>query len=104
MLEINKAQNGSTVEVPLGDSFRVRLPENPTTGYRWKLQSAGDPAFRLEEESFETSPGGIGAGGNRWWRFQPAHVGLAHLEFALQRSWQPQPVETFSIAIHVKAR
>jgi inhibitor of cysteine peptidase len=104
MLKIDQAQNGSSLEVPLGDPFQVQLPENPTTGYRWQLQSAGDQALDLEEDSFERSPGGIGAGGLRCWRFQAARAGLVHLEIALRRSWQPQPIETFAITVVVKAR
>jgi inhibitor of cysteine peptidase len=104
MLEIDQARNGDCLEVSLGEAIQVKLPENPTTGYRWRLQSAGEEALDLEEDSSERSPGGLGAGGARSWHFQARQAGLVRLEFALQRSWQPQPIETFRVTITVKAR
>jgi predicted secreted protein len=104
MLKIDQAQNGSSLEVSLEDSLEVRLPENLMAGYRWQLRSAGDQALELKEDSSERSPGGLGAGGARCWRFQAAQAGRVHLEFALRRSWEPQPTDTFSITVLVKAR
>jgi inhibitor of cysteine peptidase len=103
MLKVDQAQNGSSLEVSPGGALEVRLPENPTTGYRWQLHSAGDQSLEIKADSFERSPGGVGAGGTRCWRFHAAQAGRVHLEFSLRRSWQPQPVETFRITVVVKA-
>jgi inhibitor of cysteine peptidase len=102
MLEINHAQNGSSVEVPVGESLRVQLRENPTTGYRWQLSKPGEPALKMEEDTFEAGQG-AGAGGTRRWQFQVVHTGTAPLEIVLKRSWEPQPVETFKITVVARA-
>ncbi len=31
--------NGRSVTIGIGDVLSLRLSENPTTGYRWKLES-----------------------------------------------------------------
>ena len=101
---IDQTQNNGAAEASVGDTFRVQLSENPTTGYRWHLQSAGYSALRMIDDSFEASAGGSGAGGIRRWIFMADHPGLIVLKMELRRSWQPQPVDTFSVTIRVKPR
>ena len=50
MLVIDQTQNGSAVETSVGDSFQLKLAENPTTGYRWQLLTDVAPALRLVQE------------------------------------------------------
>jgi inhibitor of cysteine peptidase len=104
MLVIDQTQNNATAEVHVGDSFRVQLSENPTTGYRWHLQSGATPALRLLEDSFAASQGGPGGGGLRYWTFAADKSGPVGLRIDLKPSWQPQSVETFTATINVKAR
>jgi predicted secreted protein len=104
MLVIDQTQNNGSADLFVGDSFRVRLSENPTTGYRWHLQSDGAPALRLVQHSFE-SPGNMpGASGARYWTFAAAVTGSVALRIELLRSWQPESVSTFNITVNVKAR
>jgi inhibitor of cysteine peptidase len=104
MLVIDQARNNGAAEASVGDTFRVQLSENPTTGYRWHLQSVGYSVLRVIDDSFEASAGGSGVGGIRRWIFVADHLGLMVLKMELRRSWQPQAVDTFSVTIHVKAR
>ena len=101
MLEIDQSHAGRAVGVPVGEWFLLRLPENPTTGYRWEFQSALDPALSLEEDSFARAGTAPGAGGLRSWRFRAVRAGEFRLQLALKRGWQPRPIETFSIDIRV---
>jgi inhibitor of cysteine peptidase len=104
MMVIDQTQNNGSVEVSVGASFRVQLAENPTTGYRWQLQSAGAPALRMTEDSFEAPTGKPGGGGIRYWTFVADQPAAAVLKMELKRSWQPQPVDSFSATVNVKAR
>jgi inhibitor of cysteine peptidase len=104
MLVIDQTQNNGLAEAVAGDSFRLQLGENPTTGYRWHLQKDGAPVLRTVEDSFERSPGGIGGGGTRYWIFSAEQPGTAALSIELRRSWEPQPVSSFNIVIGVKAK
>jgi inhibitor of cysteine peptidase len=104
MLLLDQMRNNGAVEVLVGDSFRVQLPENPTTGYRWHLQSAGGPALRVLEDSFESSQSGYGSGGVRHWTFMADHPAEVALHMELRRSWQPEHIEAFDLTVNVKAR
>jgi inhibitor of cysteine peptidase len=104
MLVIDQTRNNGSAEVTLGDSIRLQLSENPTTGYRWHLRKDGAPTLRTLEDSFEASASAPGGGGIRYWIFAAEQAGAAALSLDLRRSWQPQPVSTFTIAISVKAK
>lgn len=102
MLVIDQKQNNGVIEVRAGDSFRLQLYENPTTGYQWHLPSPIDPALRILDDSFEGSDGGYGSGGIRRWTFVADHPSVIPLEIGLKRSWQPLPVQTFKVTVNVK--
>jgi predicted secreted protein len=48
-VSLTKANNGQSIEVRQGDEIILRLPENPTTRYRWHI----DRADRLSQEMSE---------------------------------------------------
>jgi len=71
------------VTVARGQQVVVRLPENPTTGYRW------EPPADVEVVSDEFHPAagtGIGAGGERVFTLA-ARAPTAEVRFALMRPW-----------------
>lgn len=104
MLVIDQAQNNGAIDVSSGDAIEVRLHENPTTGYRWHLQSDGAPALRLLQDLSEAPTASVGAGGQRSWKFVAEDPGSAELRMDLRRSWQPQSVNSFAVVVNVKAR
>lgn len=104
-LKIGAADNGGAKQLRLGDAFEVTLAENPSTGYQWTLHAPLDPALAVEGNSYVASaPGLIGSGGLRSWRFRAVKAGVAHLVIDDKRGWEPAPVESFAIAIDVKAK
>jgi inhibitor of cysteine peptidase len=104
MLVVTKNQNKETVVVGVGDMFRVELPENPTTGYRWHVASSIGAAIRLIDDSFQASSRLSGSGGLRNWTFSADHAAIVQLDMQLKRSWQPQAVDTFSVTIQVASQ
>ena len=75
-----------TIELQPGSRITVRLPENPTTGFRWHVDRIEGDVEQLDD-SYE--PGAsplIGGGGIRQFRFQFQGPGGA--EIAL-KEWQP---------------
>jgi inhibitor of cysteine peptidase len=108
MLKLTNADNGGKAELRVGESFELQLSENPTTGYRWRLPSPLAPSplgplFEVEDDSFAGPQGTFGAGGVRVWRLRAVLAGVTHLVIENRRSWEPQPVGTFEVAIDVKA-
>jgi inhibitor of cysteine peptidase len=101
MLVIDQTRNGGTVDVPAGDTFRIQLSENPTTGYRWQLAPPAD-AVRVVEDAFEIAQDKPGAGGVRHWTFTAERAGVVTLQFERKRAWEAQAAETFTVTIDVK--
>jgi inhibitor of cysteine peptidase len=104
MLQVTKNQSGGAVEVVLGESFEIQLPENPTTGYRWQLRSSGEPILEVQDDSFQPTTDRPGAGGMRRWRFRAGQEGATNLQIEYRRSWEKAAVETFQISVRVKPR
>jgi inhibitor of cysteine peptidase len=95
---------GRTIDVPVGSTIEVRLAENPTTGYRWAVESAGGPAIAGVDDRFEPEqPPRIGSGGIRVFRFRATKQGGGVLAL---RHWQPWSgessiIERFSVDLEV---
>ncbi|HTZ70950.1 MAG TPA: protease inhibitor I42 family protein [Acetobacteraceae bacterium] len=104
MLEIDRSQNGGTVEVQTGETFRLHLSENPTTGYRWYVALPADAVLRVVDDSFEKLHDNPGAGGMRHWTFAADRPGVVRLQFDRKRAWETQAAESFTVTIDVKAR
>jgi inhibitor of cysteine peptidase len=94
-------QNGGTIEVELGLSFELQLPENPTTGYRWHFLSSGEPVVQAEEQPFQIADEHIGAGGLRRWVFRAAQAGSTLIELENRRVWEKQAMAKFSVGVKV---
>ena len=103
MLIIDDTWNNREAEVVVGDTLRLELSENPTTGYRWRMPDVG-PALRILEDSYEAPTGAAGSGGVRRWTLAADKAGTIPLQLEFKRSWQPQPARTFTVTLVVKAR
>jgi len=99
---VGEESNGQTVRVGVGESLFVRLPSNPSTGYRWEIASIS-PA--LGAPKIEEMPGaGVGASG--WTRFiwdmTPNMVGTQRLQLAYVAPGRGGAVaKTFSLTLNV---
>jgi inhibitor of cysteine peptidase len=73
----------------LGEDLVIRLPENPTTGYRWEFRQSGTGALRLAQDVFEPgSREAVGAAGRREVRFVAERAGKVRVEAVERRSWE----------------
>jgi inhibitor of cysteine peptidase len=73
----------------IGDHVVIRLPENPTTGYRWRVDDVDDRVLTLESSTFEPPEPPIpGAGGWRAIHLRAVGPGTARLHLALGRPGQ----------------
>ena len=100
---LTDADNGVTVRVAAGDVVVVRLPENPTTGYRWQTSVA--PGLALGGDEFATtSSSAPGAPGQRTLRLAARDVGVFHVHAALRRPWESSgaPKAEFSVTVEVQ--
>ena len=78
--------DGEPIALALGQIAILRLPENPTTGYRW-VPSADH--FTLVDDMFASDPhSGVGGGGARTLRFEATAPGSGTIAIALRRAWE----------------
>jgi len=102
---IEKNGEGREYEVDVGASILLRLPENPTTGYRWEVESFDHGILGPPVSDFSTpveSP--VGAGGIRTFTFEARSSGVTPLRLILKRSWESkqQAVDHFEITVQVR--
>jgi inhibitor of cysteine peptidase len=102
MLCIEKKDDGGEFELKLGESFEIRLPENPTTGYRWRSGPSVPAQLEVVDEGYDASGAAMGGGGVHHWRLRAVREGQAAVELEYRRSWENRPVDTFRMTLNVK--
>ncbi|HXX11886.1 MAG TPA: protease inhibitor I42 family protein [Burkholderiales bacterium] len=100
---VTEADLGRKMTARVGDTVVVRLPENPTTGFRWALASPQGDVLDLAHDDFQASEQtGVGAGGLRVFRFGAKHAGSGRIELKLTRAWESGPPKAaFSVDVKV---
>jgi inhibitor of cysteine peptidase len=89
-MEVGRDAAGSLVRVPVGTLLDVRVPENPTTGYRWAVvgeDGEEEAVLPLAEDSYEGG-GAVGSSGTRLLRFRASRPGRASLHLVHRRPWE----------------
>ena len=105
-ITLTRADNGNAVALGVGDRLVLRLEENPTTGYRWALETHDDNVVSLLHQEYGTSPhAAVGGGGQRSWTFIAQKAGTDTLQLKLWRPWEGESSITrrFTVTLHVHA-
>lgn len=103
-LVIDETTDGAIQTIDLGNILIVELCGNPTTGYEWRRLDSLNQAV-LEPLGYEYIPDRseiVGSGGLWRFRFKAAHTGSTPLEFEYRRSWEEDPIESFSVIVIVR--
>ncbi|MFN6134225.1 MAG: protease inhibitor I42 family protein [Synechococcaceae cyanobacterium] len=85
----DSANNGSRVDIQVGEDFSVVLEESPGTGYRWILEGDLSQPIELVGSDFTVAGTGIGGGGERRLRFRASHPGAFSITLRQAREWEP---------------
>jgi inhibitor of cysteine peptidase len=104
---IDKDKGGREFEVDPNDKVIIRLPENPTTGYRWELESFDSGILAPTGSDFlTTGSSSMGAGGMRTFTFRAHSPGTTSVRLILRRSWEPKQkaIEHFDVTIQVRKK
>jgi inhibitor of cysteine peptidase len=101
-IPISKREARAVVTAVVGDTLRVELPENPTTGFRWERV---DDDVRLEVVGDEFLPGAEqapGAAGTRVLRLEAREAGRVALALLLRQAWEPRdPSDRYEVTIDI---
>lgn len=79
--------NGSTVELATGDTFRIKLNENPSTGYQWTMETTSGLEIMSDNYLPSTSEL-LGAGGIHEWDIKTTASGTQQVTGVYSRSWE----------------
>jgi inhibitor of cysteine peptidase len=104
-VELDMTDNGSQVELEVGQVLVISLEGNPTTGYTWEIGAIEESVLRqVGEVVFEPESDLVGAGGVQTLRFEAVGLGQVSLELVYHRPWEEgvAPLETFSVQIEVR--
>jgi len=96
----------STVRVHLGDVVELRLAENPTTGFRWRMTKDGRPVCDVKDEAYQRLGTAPGAGGVHRWTFDATQTGRSTVELLYRRAWEAAAPagRSFSFTLEVDRR
>lgn len=94
-LAYSQLDNGTTARIHSRDIITLRLPENPTTGYRWNITTDPD-LLTLDDTYIYPEPSGrmTGEGGVRFLTLEPKTTGTEHLSAVYKRSWEADTNDT----------
>jgi inhibitor of cysteine peptidase len=104
MQSLTEADNDKTVDLRVGETVRVSLPENATTGYRWAID-------RLDEDVIEAVgsepnyPGGaVGSGGHVVFTFKAKKAGSGEVTLKYWRHFEGDKSITnrFRLRLHTQ--
>ena len=88
-LELSDANPSASRALARGEELVLRLAENPTTGYRWRVRQSGSGSLGVVEERYVAGGPTPGAAGHRLVRFVARTPGDVTLEATLGREWDP---------------
>jgi len=102
-IDLTEQNDGQTIDIHLGQSLVVSLPENATTGYRWAIDHVDTAIVEVREGEPQYGSGAIGSGGRAQWVFAPKAPGTTSIALKRWRHWEGDRsiVERFRIELRV---
>ena len=103
-MAVTREDNGRVVAVKTGDWILVQLPENPTTGYSWAIDSIDAKLLEADAPTYHGGGAGLGTGGARAWRLKARAPGRTRVELKRWRHWEGDAsvVERFAVTLDIK--
>jgi len=103
-VDVGEEDNGSTIHVLPGETIRIRLRSNPSTGFSWALGPFEERGLETNGESeFEADShreGEVGYGGCEIWKFKARHSGKTEISLFYARSWEDtDPARRFKLNV-----
>lgn len=103
-MRVGESANNSTVELAVGETLEICLPETPSTGYRWQVTADGSPACAIAGDGFavpSTAPGRVG---EHRWTVTAVHPDNCDIELQHRRPWEGAAAPGRIFKLHVRVR
>ena len=104
MQSLAEADNGRTVDLRVGETFRVRLPENATTGYRWTIDRLDNEVVEAVGSEPDYGAGSIGSGGAVSFTFRAKKPGTGDIALKHWRHFEGDASVTNRFRLRLNAR
>jgi predicted secreted protein len=98
-LEIDEKDNGSDLDLQVGDRIKIELNENPTTGCFWEIGSINVKDMKVIANEFKAADGNsVGAGGLRKMIFEVIRKSKGDLVLESRQKWSREIYKTFKFS------
>jgi inhibitor of cysteine peptidase len=95
-INLGPEDNGRTLDVRVGTIVVIKIPENPTTGYRWQY-TVNKNILEVMDDNYVGPEDPIpGRGSTRMLKLRVAGSGEFAMDYA--RSWENLPIDHFSVS------
>lgn len=104
MPALSASDHGKTIPLTVGSTVELRLPDNPSTGYRWTFKA--DPTMvHIKEGRYTQSSELVGSGGEMQWFLQALKPGTTAVLFKRWREWEGEQsaIESFQLTLSISA-
>lgn len=102
MIVVTQNQTGQTIDMRVDEVIELRLPENPSTGFRWALTSPGAPVCAIVGDSFRLGGSAPGAPGEHRWEIRGVRPGTCDVSLAYRRGFDHvAPARSFTLRLRV---
>jgi inhibitor of cysteine peptidase len=101
-ITVSEAQDSQTVQLNVGDTLKVQLEGNPTTGFSWATETLEATVLRQEgEPQYEAESSQLGSGGTYTFTYTVVGKGESSLRLVYRRSWETgvAPEKTYEITV-----
>lgn len=105
MTTFDQDSDGHEISLTSGDEFEIRLPENPTTGFRWQVTNDGAPACKILDDEFRAPDAARpGQPGLHVWRMRIVAAGGGAIELinSRARSAGAASGRTYTLRVHAR--
>lgn len=105
MKAFNESANNRAMVVSKGETFRVELKSNPTTGYRWEANKIDGKKLKITKSGYIPAKTNlVGSGGVEWWEIKAVGKGRGTVSLVYRRSWEKgvPPINNCTISFIVK--
>lgn len=87
-MQIDESAAGQTSHLGIGESLVLTLKENPSTGYRWRVDQGCDKVLETTHDEFTPGEARPGAPGSHSWTFLARGSGSCDLTVESVRPWE----------------
>lgn len=100
-LMLGAADDGRQIVLAAGQTISITLEANPSTGYRWEVDSPDQAIMRQVGTRFEQPAGRLGAPGKQILELAAVRAGQETLRLVYRRPWEKgvQPFKAFSLLV-----